>query len=295
MEPNYFVEDHGIPFINWREAIPDLVDSTKAEKQSKYTALILEWLERLAEVVGSQSVTLESDEMIYFTYFEGDVALDRFAAIKKIRSGIIESFGSIYPEAYTGKNLIVELKNPQFFNRYVAHFYPEEDAAQEPQAIAQIDGCMCNDGYLQIALSDQAAKRLQAVVSHELARVFLEYYKLPVWLNEGIATNAEGIFSQGRLQYQDAIASGGHWHWDSDSFVEFLNDRLLIKPEAQYEFYDLAYAIVHNMLKDRVDFARLISEFKYFGNMDDAIQHVNGKDLLYYAPPKARNAITSSR
>jgi hypothetical protein len=125
--------------------------------------------------------------------------------------------------------------------------------------------------------------------------VFLEYYRLPVWLNEGIATNAEAILSQGRLQYQDAIASEGHWHWDSDSFVEFLNGRLLLKPEAQYEFYDLAYAIVHNMLKDRVDFARLISEFKYFGNMDDAIQHVNGKDLLYYAPPRARDAIISSR
>jgi len=295
MEPNYFVEDHGIPFVNWREAIPDLVDSTKEKKQSKYTALIFAWLGRLAEVVGNRSTTLESDEIIYFTYFEGDVAHDRFATIKRIRSGIIETFGNIYPEAYTGKNLIVELKNPQFFNRYVAHFYPEDDVAQGPEAVAQIDGCMCNDGYLQIALSDQAANKLQAVVSHELARVFLEYYKLPVWLNEGIATNAEAVFSQGRLQYQDAIASYGHWIWDHGSFVEFLNGRLLLKPEAQYAFYDLAYAIVHNMLKDRVDFPRLISEFKYFGNMAEAIQHVNGKDLLYYAPPRARNAINSSR
>ena len=295
IEPNYFAEDHGIPFLNWQEAIPDLVDSTKEEKQSKFTALILAWLGRLAEVVGSQSTTLESDEMIYFTYFEGDVAVDRFATIKRIRSGIVETFGNVYPEAYTGKNLIVELKNPQFFNRYVAHFYPGEDAAQDQEAVAQIDGCMCNDGYLQIVLSDQAADRLQAVVSHELARVFLEYYKLPVWLNEGIATNAEAIFSQGRLQYQDAIATEGQWSWDKDAFIDFLNGRLLLRPEAQYAFYDLAYAIVRNMLRDKVDFPRLIGEFKYFGNIADAIQHVNGRDLLYYAPPRARDAITSSR
>lgn len=295
MEPNHIVEDHGIPFINWRQVIPDLVDSTKEEKQSIYTTMILEWLGLLAEVVGTRSTILESDEMIYFTYFDGDVARDRFVTIKRIRSGIIETFGNIYPKAYTGKNLIVELMNPQFFNRYVAHFYPGEDVAQDPEAVAQIDGCMCNDGYLQIALSDQAAEKLQAVVSHELARVFLEHYRLPVWLNEGIATNAEAVFSQGRLQYQDSIAGEGHWSWDNGSFVEFLNGRLLLKPEAQYAFYDLAYAIVHNMLKDKFDFPRLFSEFKYFDSMAEAILHINGKDLLSYAPPKARNAITGSR
>jgi hypothetical protein len=107
------IDDNGIPFINWRLILPDLADTPAEKRQSIFDAMILDWLGRLAKAAGTPGTILESTEMTYFTYFEGDVAQDRFAAIKSIRSGIIDTFGDIYPKAYTGKNLIVELKDPQ--------------------------------------------------------------------------------------------------------------------------------------------------------------------------------------
>lgn len=188
MKPDYALLDNGVPFIAWKKVYADLQRKHKKGTEAFYTRLIMEWLWRLSTTIGTPCTILESDTLIYFTYFEEEVAEERFNIIRQVRSTIIDTFGDIVPKSYVGKNMIVELENVDFYYRYISHFYPPTRRGKHAQTFAQSWGCLCNDGYLQVVLSNEAKPYLSPIVSHELAHLFLAYYRPPLWLDEGIAT-----------------------------------------------------------------------------------------------------------
>ena len=232
MDPDYSIEDNGVPFVDWKRVFADLKATSQKGTEPFYTTLIKAWLSRLADKVDTATSVLESDTMIYFTYFEGNVARERFDIITHVRSTLIETFGDIVPKSYVGKNLIVELADPDFYYRYISHFYPELKETDDEKTYAQSSGIMANDGYLQIVLNNQAKASLSVIVAHELTHLLLAYYRPPLWLNEGLATLAETIFSHGRSQFMSQDQYVDPWTWTKESFADFLSGKLMQNYEA---------------------------------------------------------------
>jgi len=222
--------------------------------------------------------------LIYFTYLEGKVARERLQIITHVRSKLIEAFGNIIPDSYVGKNLVVEIGNPDFYYRYVSHFYPKVKEGDEDQTFAQRSGIMCDDGYLQIVLNHQAKANLSVIVAHEMTHLFLAYYRPPLWLNEGLATIAETMFSRGRSQFmagEDEYTDP--WKWSKESFGDFLTGKLMRNPEANFAFYKLSFMIVYQMLSEKVDLLLFLKAVKDKGDPETALLEMTGKRVVDFA------------
>jgi hypothetical protein len=280
-----------VPFIDWKRVYADLEKAPENRTEPFYTQLVKEWLTRLSGVVGTPTSVLESDTMIYFTYFEGKVARERFGIITNVRSTLVETFGSIVPDSYLGKNVIVELADLDFYYRYVSYFYPKLKEGDDEQTFAQSSGIMCSDGYLQVVLNHYAKASLSLIVAHELTHLLMAYYRPPLWLNEGLATLAETIFSQGRSQFTNQGEYVDPWSWSKESFAEFLTGQLMRNYEANFAFYQLAFMIVYEMRSEKGDLPRLLKASRETGDVEKVLMEATGKRIVDFAPVDVRKAL----
>ena len=295
MKQSYIVVDNKVPFINWKQVYADLESKHEKGTEAFYTQLIMEWLPRLSDTVGTPNSILESESMINFTYFEWKVAQERFNIIRNVRSTIIDTFGDIVPKSYVGKNLIVEIEDLDFYYRYISHFYPATKKGARAQTFAQSSGLMCSDGYLQVVLNSYAKAQLSVIVAHELTHVLLAYYRPPSWLNEGIATIAETILSQGRSQFMREDENVDPWTWSRNSFRDFLSGKLIRNYKANYAYYKLAFGIVYQMMAEKTDLPRLLTTVQKTGDAEESLVEVTGKSIMDFVPPEIRRNIEESK
>jgi hypothetical protein len=292
----YILVDNDIPYINWRKVYRDLRKAGTKPTESLFTRLIKEWLPKLEAAIDQPSVLMESGTVLYFTHYPKQVASERLVIVHGVRDRIKEIFGDIVPKSYIGKALIVELEKLDAYYRYISHFYPESKDPDRVETYGRSGGCMCNDGYLQVVLNDNAKLGLSRIVAHETSHIYLAYYGPPRWLNEGIATNAEGMFTSGRPWYtRDDENRGTIKKWNQELFDQFLSGEIIHNYRAQHAFYSLSYMVVHAMIQDRVDFPKLLLRIRARVDPQEAVRKVTGKDIIEYVPPRERSQIEGKR
>lgn len=293
MKRKYLIVENDIPYIDWDTVNKELKEAGGKGTEPFFTNLIEEWLPKLEAWLHLSCVLVESETLLYFTYFPEKTARERSLIIDGVRKRIVEAFGDIVPKTYVGKGLVIEFEKLDTYYKYISHFYPKSKDPEKAEVYSQSGGCMCNDGYIQVVLNNDAKAHLSVIAAHETTHVFLAYYRLPRWLDEGIATNAESLFSSGRSRFtqEDQIVEAPT-HWNRELFEQFLNGEIVHDYEAQYASYALAYMIVHNMLEDGVDFPKLLQKIRSKTKIRLAVEEVAGKDLMEYVPPRERDEIT---
>jgi hypothetical protein len=257
----YFLRENGVPYINWKKVRAEGATHPARRTERYYTSLIKRWLALFPAAFGGTFTLLESPDVLYYTYFEPDVARERFQIICEIRAKLIEVLGDIVPKEYVGKNLILEFGTLEDYYRYIAHYYPKP-TNKKKAVFPSSAGVMLSGGYMHIALSHFARRSLSSIVSHELSHVWLAYYRPPSWLNEGIATNVESMFGASRLlwempQYR-SLVDEPFSTWTKKMFKSFVSGRMTGRYKYQHTFYQTAFVVVHNILDSRIDLPRSI-------------------------------------
>ncbi len=292
----YIIKENGVPYLNWKRINADIKKHPERRTEPYYTSLIKHWLSLLPDAFEKPFYLFESKDVLFNTYFEPSVGKERFQIICHIRTKLIEAFGDIVPKDYVGKNLILEFPTQDDYYRYIAHFYPAKKGKRATVYPASA-GVTLHEGYMQIALSHQAKTSLSSIVSHELTHVFLAHYHLPVWLNEGLATNAQSMFgSSSYLYYLGQSSSLSPYEqpmakWTKKDFNDFLSGRMYRRYKFQHLFYETAFEVVHNILVKKVDLPKLLTAIKNKEKVTDALKNITGKELLDFFPPGIKKEI----
>ncbi len=298
MKSNIFLrKSYGVPHLQWKKVNDCLADKTKREKIINYTSIIKDWLSLLSVELDINNEIYESKEIIYYTYFEKKIAEQRFGIIDKIRTGIIDLLGNIVPDSYIGKNLIIEFADDEDYYKYISFFYPK-NKGNKIEISPFSAGCMLNKGYMHIALNHFAKGDLSRIIAHEFTHLFLAYYNLPSWINEGIATNCETIFgnsyafrSQVNMYNQPEMIEEHLKYWNKKKFNEFILGKTIKNYKTANLAYSLSYLMVYQMLIEHVPFELIVKKYKKNGNICTAFKSVVKKELIEYLPGSIRNKI----
>ena len=287
-----FITDNGLPYPNWKKIYQENTDNPERTKEPFYTALIKDWVPVLLQNLGQPFELMESETTIYYTYFKGRTAKDRFYIILDVRKKLLEVFGNIVPKEYVGKQLIIEIQDSENYYKYISHYFTEKDQDTGEVIYPQSAGCMVSDGYMHIVLGHQAKAYLSAIIAHELTHIWLAWYRPPLWLNEGVATNAEAIFTGAQSAYfQESNVERAFEKWTADLFESFLSGELYKDYKATNMCYRLSFMTVRNMIMQRIDWLSLLQKIRDQQDIKQSILLVTGKTISDFLPGQIREDI----
>lgn len=93
--------------------------------------------------------------------------------------------------ATLGKELLIAFDDSEDYYRYVSGFYPEEGT------FAMSSGMHLGSGCGHFVTHGTELHAIEPVIVHAMTHSCLAHLSLPVWLDEGMAVNAERMFAQG--------------------------------------------------------------------------------------------------
>lgn len=287
-----YIYDNGLPYLDWKKIHEDNANNPDARTEPFYTGLIKLWVPTLLEKLGQPFELMESESTLYYTYFAGRVARDRFRIVLDVRRKLLEVFGNIIPKEYVGKQLIIEIQDPENYYKYISHYFAAKDEETGEVIYPQSAGCMVHDGYMHIVLGHQAKAYLSPIIAHELTHIWLVWYKPPLWLNEGIATNAEAIFSGTQSAYfKESLVERAFEKWTAEHFESFLAGELYKDYKASNMCYRLSFMTVRNMMMQRIDWLSLLQRMRDQHDVKQSILEVTGQALQEFLPGEIRQDI----
>ena len=225
-----------------------------ADRDDAWRALVHQWLERVAETLGSPYRVLDSGPIVFLTAQpERPAALLLDSATSSFQR-VAEFVG---PETAVDWVPLLAFSDFDRYYDYAAPFYPDEG-----HYAASAGLCFETDPP-HIALAPGDLLQLEEVAAHELAHAHVSALPLPLWLNEGLAQLAQERFgialpSPERLEEVRACwqKHGLDSFWTGEAFG-LPDDRGILA-------YDLAYLLVKSFVtRDAAAFAALLRSADY--------------------------------
>jgi hypothetical protein len=176
-------------WLTWDEDLPrpqwDLIETwiesrcAPDERRAAWVVASRQWLAELSRSLGSGYQTAESDHFLLACHGDasGD-ALLQFA--QRCRVVLLSALSEVADFEVPGKQVIVALRNPDDYYRYVSPYYPEGEHGKS-------GGVHIRVGYPHVALHGKDVWVLENSLAHELTHVSLHHLSMPQWLEEGLA------------------------------------------------------------------------------------------------------------
>ncbi|MFZ6770435.1 hypothetical protein ACO0LM_25545 [Undibacterium sp. Di26W] len=217
------------------------------------------WLAYVKEGIGSHCYMYESEKTLIVSSSEPNVIEAGARFIEKNHARIAKLLPGVAQFPPDMKSILLVLDNEDMYYQYVSVYYPEGGEFAVSGGMFIDAGCP----HFVTVLSDLLM--IEPVITHEMTHSALNYLKLPLWLDEGIAVNVEfqlSPFLQGANSEKNLYARHLQF-WDADRIQEFWSGASFSRSgESNTLSYDLARILVKNLSQDWQTFARFVTAAK---------------------------------
>jgi hypothetical protein len=223
----------------WAAAAPDAAGQSAALNDAHRA-----WLMHMRDALGAHFHLLETDECYLLSSLESAVARAMTGFVRTSRERIKRVLGPVAQFPHGMKSVIVVMDDHDDYYNYVAMYYPEEGE------FALSGGMFIPMGCPHFLLVRDDLHAIEPVIAHELTHSALAHWKLPLWLDEGIAVSTEhrlcGVRS---VPYQPREMQDKHRsYWTGANLQAFwVGDTFRRSDDGNLLSYDLANRLVTHM------------------------------------------------
>ncbi|MBC3911430.1 hypothetical protein [Undibacterium umbellatum] len=217
------------------------------------------WLAYIKEGIGSHCYMYESEKALIVSSSEPNVIEASARFIEKNHARIAKLLPGVAQFPSDMKSILLVLDNEDMYYQYVSAYYPESGEFAASGGMFIDAGCP----HFVTVLSDLLM--IEPVITHEMTHSALNYLKLPLWLDEGIAVNVEFQLSPFLQEASSAknLYARHLQFWNPERIQEFWSGASFSRSgESNTLSYDLARILVKNLSQDWQAFARFVAAAK---------------------------------
>lgn len=214
--PDLWRYEEGIHHPDWQK-IAKLIEqrtTTETEREAAWHHAALQWLDRLKDEIGGGCRLGESRHFLLVSakstasirYFLGQCE----AALHHLRARLGEAAWR-WPH---GKHVVVMFEDEDAYYRYVSHFHADGGEYGTSSGM-----CLRRSGYCHTVVAP--TKDALPTLVHELTHLCLMTRRLPLWLEEGLATSLERQLTGGGQTVDRESIARQRAYWDRESIQRF--------------------------------------------------------------------------
>lgn len=251
-----FAFEEGFSRPDWRRirAAIDLA-VTSDQVSEAWTEAASQWCQRLVADLGGQYSARRSDEFLLVSALElaGVDGFLRFA--EESLAGISAALGEAAWKPKYGKHVVLLFAELDDYYQYVSLYYRE---GAHPAS----GGCLIHKDYVHIAMPYGDGRSIRRTLIHELVHNCVVHLRLPLWLNEGLATTFERAAVQHPEPLLDEDLRDKHLaFWNPDTIQKFWAGASFGEPgEPNRLSYSLAEILVGLLRSDYSGFAGFVCQ-----------------------------------
>ena len=208
--------EDGLPLPRW-DLIETLVES-QCEPQTRpdvWIAVQRQWLAELGAALGVGYDTIESDNFLALVWRKDRSVRRLLPFAERCRTVLLSALSGTADLAGQGKQVVLALRNPDHYYRYISQYYPEGKHGASA-------GVHIREGYPHVVLYGKQLWALENTLAHELTHASLHHLSMPQWLEEGLAQMFEHDMTGRSLLVLDAkMADQTKRYWGRHGLDEF--------------------------------------------------------------------------
>ena len=212
----------------------------------------------------------ESEQFLLLTKTDADYSRGLLHYLETTRRRILSSLRGIAHDEGYGKHVALIFDDGDDYLRYLAGFDTREGE------IGLSSGVFLGRGYGHLAMPFVHYDGAERTIAHEMTHALVDHLPLPLWLNEGLATNMEDQLTFGRnlLGTPEERAKHGRF-WGEEEVQQFWSGESFGRADEGQELsYELAQLAVKNLSQDYDDFVRFVEQVHYRDAGEEAAQAV---------------------
>lgn len=211
--------------LDWEEGLPrpqwGLIQTwieARCEPEARrgaWAAVCRQWLAELGAAYGDDYATSESEHFLVLASKADATGPPLLPFAERCRAGLVSALKGVAEFDSDYKQVVVTLRTPGDYYRYIAPFYPEGEHGGS-------GGVHLRVGYSHVALYGKHLWALENPLAHELTHASLLHLSMPQWLEEGLAQMVEHDATGRALLTVDAEMAERHKrYWGKHGMDEF--------------------------------------------------------------------------
>ena len=240
---------NGFPYLDWN-AVQAWVDSIPEPRAQALAWVECEnaWLAHLRAALGAEYYLSAEGDAVVLSSLEGNVARATLNFMRKTRQRILRLLDDLARAPDRGRDILVVFDDDGAYYAYVAPYYP--DAGE----FARSGGMYIDSGCGHFATVKTDLHHIEPVIVHEMTHGYFSHLRIPTWLNEGLAVNAEQCLchSPGPPLFTPQEVHAKHLRfWGESEIQQFWSGKSFLRTDdGSLLSYDLARIMVSQLSQD---------------------------------------------
>jgi hypothetical protein len=248
---------NGLPILDWT-ALEQWAETrvTAAQVREALELGRRAWLLHFRDAMGPSARLHETAEAWVLSSYEPRIAKAAGSYVAATRRSIAKLLDGVARFPTGERSILILLNSTDDYYNYVANYYPDGGE------FAFSGGMYINHGcpHFVGVLADLA--QVEPMIAHEMTHSALAYLRLPLWLDEGLAVNAEHRISVSHRHPRATVELLGQHltFWNAERMQEFWAGTSFNRTdEGNALSYDLARSIVELLGREWQSFVRFVS------------------------------------
>ena len=244
---------------NWKAIRQTIKETVSPESLgTAWTDVAMQWVRQLRQDLGGKYKVRYSQEFILLSDLEPSVCDELLSFCEKILKQLHGALKDPAWQGANGKHVILIFSEIDDYYKYTSYFH---SLGSHPAS----GGCLIVRDYVHIALPYGSGKSIRAVLAHELAHNSVAHLRLPLWLDEGIATTFERTVSNRRGPLLDHDLRDNHLaFWNEGNIQKYWSGVSFQEPgESNKLSYSLSEIALKLIVEQKGDFGKFVQQSSY--------------------------------
>ena len=253
---SYFLKHQKYSYPDWTSIGQYIEGHYAPEDSDKIWEQVIDiWTSTLAKEFHYQKS--QTSNFIIIHNAEQDFIDSYSLFLERCLSKILTSLDNIAYK-YSNEKLIILLVDSQDdYYEYISHFYPDGEFGLS-------GGLFYKLGLGHFIIPHQELWMLESITSHEMTHAVLNHLQLPVWIDEGLATNIESAITGHPLDTSPEQTNKHIAYWNSQNIQDFWSGKSFSNTDdGQNLSYHLAEFIIRSLARSYHAFANFCNEAHY--------------------------------
>ncbi len=256
---SHFKKHNNFTYPDWT-TIEDTLPKNLApdEEDILWNAIFDSWSNSLKVDLGEKYHIYDSKNFKIISNRNIEYLSQYSAFLERCLSTILSKLAHISYKYENEPLLILIIEDRDDYYRYISHFYPDGEFGLS-------GGLFYRKGIGHFIFPHVDTFSAELVSAHELTHALVSHLDIPLWLNEGIATNMEdSITMSNPLDTSREIRTKHAKFWNEKRIQEFWSGESFSRTDDGQELsYNLAQLIVAQLAKSYNAFANFCNEADY--------------------------------
>lgn len=277
----YFHKKERFTYPNWeliQEAFP--TNLSEQEEDKCWNLILTDWANILSRELGENYKIHDTKNFKIITNQNNDFIENYSQFLEHCLTLILSKLKHI---AYKYENeplLVLIIENNDDYYNYISNFYGEGEFGLS-------GGLFYKKGMGHFIFPHVDQFSSEMVSAHELTHALLNHLDLPIWLDEGIATNMEdSITTANPVDTSKEIREKHALFWNEERIQEFWSGQCFSRSDEGQELsYNLAQFLVKHLARSYNAFANFCNSAQYEDGGEKAMQECFGVPLADLITP----------